>query len=198
MLYQTLVAAWPLDLAPDDADGLKQFEERVAAWQEKALREAKRRTGWAAPNADYEGACRAFLAACLDPARPIAGETRRLRRPHRPARRDQQPDPDPAPPHQPRRPRPVSRHRVLGFLPGRPRQPPARRFRRNGNKRSKPAEAPAATAATLARRPGQTGDNPPRPGFPRRSARAVHRRRLHAAPRRRPASGTYFGLPARA
>ena len=52
MLYQTLVAAWPLDLAPDDADGLQAFEERVAAWQEKALREAKRRSGWAAPNAD--------------------------------------------------------------------------------------------------------------------------------------------------
>ena len=74
MLYQTLVAAWPIDLAPDDADGLKAFEERVAAWQEKALREAKRRSGWAVPNADYEGAARAFLAGCLDPARPIAGE----------------------------------------------------------------------------------------------------------------------------
>ncbi len=87
MLYQTLVAAWPLDLAADDADGLKAFEERVAAWQEKALREAKRRSGWAAPNAEYEAACRAFLAACLDPARPVCGRDRRVRRPHRAARR---------------------------------------------------------------------------------------------------------------
>ena len=74
MLYQTLVAAWPLDLAPDDAAGLKAFEERVAAWQEKALREAKRRSGWAAPNAEYEGAARTLLAGCLDPARPLPAE----------------------------------------------------------------------------------------------------------------------------
>ncbi len=74
MLYQTLVAAWPLDLAPDDRDGLVAFGKRVAAWLEKALREGKRRTGWAVPNEDYENACRAFLDACLDPARPIAGE----------------------------------------------------------------------------------------------------------------------------
>ncbi|GAC1342325.1 MAG: malto-oligosyltrehalose synthase [Acetobacteraceae bacterium] len=74
MLYQTLVAAWPLALEPTDAAGLKAFEERVAAWQEKALREAKRHSSWAAPNADYEGACRAFLTGCLDPARPVAAE----------------------------------------------------------------------------------------------------------------------------
>ncbi len=45
MLYQSIVGAWPLDLSPDDADGVKAFGERVAAWQEKALREAKRHTG---------------------------------------------------------------------------------------------------------------------------------------------------------
>ncbi|MBC7800790.1 MAG: malto-oligosyltrehalose synthase, partial [Gemmatimonadaceae bacterium] len=69
MLYQTLVAAWPLDLAPTDAAGLSAFEARVAGWLEKALREAKRHTGWAAPDAEYEGACRAFLAGLLDPGR---------------------------------------------------------------------------------------------------------------------------------
>ena len=74
MLYQTLIAAWPLDLAPDDSEGLSTYEGRVAGWLEKALREAKRRTGWAAPDAEYEGACRAFLAAQLDPARPLAAE----------------------------------------------------------------------------------------------------------------------------
>jgi (1->4)-alpha-D-glucan 1-alpha-D-glucosylmutase len=76
MLYQTLVAAWPLDLSPDDAAGMDEFRDRVAAWQEKAVREAKRHSEWAAPNEAYEAACRDFLAACLDPARPagVAGE----------------------------------------------------------------------------------------------------------------------------
>ena len=74
MLYQTLVAAWPLDLAPDDRDGLAAFGQRVFGWFEKALREGKRRSGWAVPNADYEAACHAFLASCLDPSRPVAAE----------------------------------------------------------------------------------------------------------------------------
>ncbi len=69
MLYQTLIAAWPLDLEPTDVAGLAAFENRVAGWLEKALREAKRRTGWAAPDVDYEGACRAFLAGLLDTGR---------------------------------------------------------------------------------------------------------------------------------
>ena len=74
MLYQTLVAAWPLDLAADDREGLQAFGKRVFGWFEKALREGKRRSGWAVPNAEYEAACHAFLDSCLDPARPLAGE----------------------------------------------------------------------------------------------------------------------------
>ncbi len=70
MLYETLLGAWPLDLAPDDEAGLSAFRERVAAWQQKALREAKRHSGWAAPDEAYEQAAQDFLAAVLDPARP--------------------------------------------------------------------------------------------------------------------------------
>lgn len=69
MLYQTLVGAWPLGLDPGDEPGVQAFLERVAAWQEKALREAKRRTDWAVPNAEYEAACRDFLLAALAPDR---------------------------------------------------------------------------------------------------------------------------------
>ncbi|MCB4822081.1 malto-oligosyltrehalose synthase [Roseicella aerolata] len=69
MLYQTLVGAWPLGLPPGDEAGVAAFLERVAAWQEKALREAKRRTEWAVPNAEYEAACRDFLFAIMAPDR---------------------------------------------------------------------------------------------------------------------------------
>ena len=69
MLYQTLVSAWPLDLQPTDQAGVAALEERVAGWLEKGLREAKRHTGWAAPDSDYEGACRAFLAGVLSAER---------------------------------------------------------------------------------------------------------------------------------
>ncbi len=74
MLYQTLVAAWPLGLAPDDAAGLDAFRERVGAWLQKALREAKRHSGWVAPDTEYEAAAAALLAGSLDPARPVAAE----------------------------------------------------------------------------------------------------------------------------
>ena len=61
MLYQTLVGCWPPDLRPDDEAGVKALVERVAQWQLKALREAKLRTSWLAPDEAYETACREFL-----------------------------------------------------------------------------------------------------------------------------------------
>jgi len=74
MLYQTLVSAWPLGLASNDAAGIKTFAERVAGWQMKSIREAKLLSEWAAPNAEYEGACEAFLYGTLDAARPILND----------------------------------------------------------------------------------------------------------------------------
>lgn len=61
LLYQTLVGAWPMALSPDDASGIEYLVERVAAWQIKALREAKQHTCWLAPEAEYEDAGSAFL-----------------------------------------------------------------------------------------------------------------------------------------
>jgi (1->4)-alpha-D-glucan 1-alpha-D-glucosylmutase len=60
MLLQMLVGAWPLDLDPADAPGRKAFAERLADWQQKALREAKLRSDWAAVDQTYEAAARAF------------------------------------------------------------------------------------------------------------------------------------------
>jgi (1->4)-alpha-D-glucan 1-alpha-D-glucosylmutase len=69
MLYQTLVGCWPPGLAPDDEAGVKALAERVARWQLKALREAKLRTNWLAPDETYEKACRDFLFDVLSPQR---------------------------------------------------------------------------------------------------------------------------------
>ncbi|ANN72579.1 malto-oligosyltrehalose synthase [Bordetella bronchialis] len=68
MLLQTLVGAWPLTLRPDDESGLQAFGDRVSAWQQKALREAKLRTSWVVPDAAYEGACEDVLRKLLLPA----------------------------------------------------------------------------------------------------------------------------------
>ena len=68
MLYQTLIAAWPLDPEASDGAGTAAFRERVAGWLEKALREAKRHSEWALPDAAYEAACAAFLARLLERA----------------------------------------------------------------------------------------------------------------------------------
>ncbi|WP_024901354.1 malto-oligosyltrehalose synthase [Robbsia andropogonis] len=69
MLYQTLVGCWPSTLDPDNADAVAELAERVARWQEKALREAKLETDWFAPNSAYEAASRAFLMEILAPHR---------------------------------------------------------------------------------------------------------------------------------
>ncbi|MDR5818465.1 malto-oligosyltrehalose synthase [Caballeronia sp. LZ033] len=69
MLYQTLVGCWPLTLAPDDEAGVHELAERVAQWQLKALREAKLRTSWFAPDEAYEQACKDFLFDIVSPQR---------------------------------------------------------------------------------------------------------------------------------
>ena len=65
MLHQMIVGAWPLDLSADDAEAMAAFAERLLGWQLKALREAKLRTSWTAPNEAYEAACETYLRALL-------------------------------------------------------------------------------------------------------------------------------------
>jgi (1->4)-alpha-D-glucan 1-alpha-D-glucosylmutase len=66
ILFQTLVGAWPMDLSSDDREGCQAFAERVAAWQEKAMREAKLATDWTEPDEAYETAGRNFLMQLFD------------------------------------------------------------------------------------------------------------------------------------
>ncbi|SAK95994.1 malto-oligosyltrehalose synthase [Caballeronia fortuita] len=69
MLYQTLVGCWPTTLDPGDEAGVHALAERVAGWQLKALREAKLRTSWFAPDEAYENACKDFLFDIVAPQR---------------------------------------------------------------------------------------------------------------------------------
>jgi (1->4)-alpha-D-glucan 1-alpha-D-glucosylmutase len=66
LLFQMIVAAWPLDLSHDDAQGCVAFAERLATWQMKALREAKLETDWSAPNVPYESAAKDFLTKLFE------------------------------------------------------------------------------------------------------------------------------------
>jgi (1->4)-alpha-D-glucan 1-alpha-D-glucosylmutase len=65
LLFQVLLGCWPLDLQPGDKAAMETFCERIIKWQEKAVREAKLRSTWTDPNADYEGACQHYVRALL-------------------------------------------------------------------------------------------------------------------------------------
>ncbi|WP_337267186.1 malto-oligosyltrehalose synthase [Oryzifoliimicrobium ureilyticus] len=65
MLYQALAGIWPEDLQSVDHQALT---ERFLAYVEKALREAKLRTDWAAENAAYEKAVSDYAEALLSPS----------------------------------------------------------------------------------------------------------------------------------
>lgn len=65
MLLQMIVGAWPLDLDVTDVEGRRAFGERLARWQEKALREAKLATDWIVPDREYESAARQLTVALV-------------------------------------------------------------------------------------------------------------------------------------
>jgi (1->4)-alpha-D-glucan 1-alpha-D-glucosylmutase len=64
LLYQTLVGAWPLE--PSTADEYSTFVERIQAYMQKALREAKVHTSWTNPNQAYDEAVRQYVGRVLD------------------------------------------------------------------------------------------------------------------------------------
>ena len=60
LLLQAAVGAWPLD-----AGEMPAFAERLAAYAQKAAREAKQSTSWLDPDLEYEARVQAFVAAIL-------------------------------------------------------------------------------------------------------------------------------------
>ncbi|MFP4359669.1 MAG: malto-oligosyltrehalose synthase [Alphaproteobacteria bacterium] len=67
LFFQTVVGAWPLDLATDDEAGLAAYATRLQGYMQKAIREAKRHTSWAVNDVVYEAAVHDFVEAALDP-----------------------------------------------------------------------------------------------------------------------------------
>ncbi len=63
-LYQTLVGAWPLE--PATTAQMAEFGERIQAYMQKAIHEAKVHTSWINPHREYDEAIRQFVANILD------------------------------------------------------------------------------------------------------------------------------------
>lgn len=60
LFFQTVLGAYPLSGAPDEA-----FTRRIGEYMIKAAREAKQHTSWVSFDESYEGAIRAFVAGAM-------------------------------------------------------------------------------------------------------------------------------------
>ena len=73
-IYQALAGIWPLGRGAvavhEDAAVMAELRERLSAYIEKAVREAKVSTSWTDPDLEYESAVAAFIAALLDSTSP--------------------------------------------------------------------------------------------------------------------------------
>ena len=125
-------APGPIGLKPDDASGLAEFAERIAEWQQKALREAKLRSSWLTPNADYEQKAQALRQGAARPedrrarfCSALASFVGKIAS----ARHGQFADPGRAALPRAGRAGPLSRLRAMGSDAGRSRQPPPGRLR---------------------------------------------------------------------
>lgn len=70
LLYQTLLGVWPLEGMEED--DYRTFIDRIQAYMNKAVKEAKEHSSWIGPNAEYEGAITSFVARLLDRSTPNA------------------------------------------------------------------------------------------------------------------------------
>jgi (1->4)-alpha-D-glucan 1-alpha-D-glucosylmutase len=78
LFYQSLLGIWPL--APAGGKALHELADRMAAYMEKATREAKIHTSWINPDVEYDAAVREFVATVLDahPKNRFLAEFRRF------------------------------------------------------------------------------------------------------------------------
>ncbi|MFN3362696.1 MAG: malto-oligosyltrehalose synthase [Allorhizobium sp.] len=65
MIFQALIGHWPVDLTADDREGIADFAERISAFVEKSLREAKLRTDWNEVDETYETAVKDYVRTLL-------------------------------------------------------------------------------------------------------------------------------------
>ncbi|MFL5346084.1 MAG: malto-oligosyltrehalose synthase [Hyalangium sp.] len=70
-LYQTVVGAWPMGESLSDSE-LEDFQRRVREYMAKAIKEAKVRTSWTNPDAEYDAAMGRFVDACFDRSKSAA------------------------------------------------------------------------------------------------------------------------------
>ncbi len=63
--YQSLLGVLPTDFDPEDEAARAEIRDRLTAFMEKAVREAKRYTTWTAPNEPYEAGIKGFVEAAL-------------------------------------------------------------------------------------------------------------------------------------
>ncbi len=64
LLFQTSLGTWP-DPAPASAQELGGYRERIVAFMDKAVKEAKQNSNWVNPNVDYDEAVRSFVGTLL-------------------------------------------------------------------------------------------------------------------------------------
>ncbi|WP_312410875.1 malto-oligosyltrehalose synthase [Shinella sp.] len=77
LIYQALAGAWPIT-GCDDRAAMDALPERMKAYVEKALREAKRRTNWSEPDLEYEASVTGYVEDLLSDKAFIDDFTRTL------------------------------------------------------------------------------------------------------------------------
>jgi (1->4)-alpha-D-glucan 1-alpha-D-glucosylmutase len=65
LLYQTLVGTWPEPFPPAGSEAWKEYAARIAAYMQKATREAKVHTSWTNVDEGYESATTRFVEGLL-------------------------------------------------------------------------------------------------------------------------------------
>lgn len=64
LLYQTLLGAWPFEEMDEQTHA--EFVERMQAYMQKAMKEAKTNTSWVNPNQEWDAAVSRFVARILE------------------------------------------------------------------------------------------------------------------------------------